>query len=237
MSIAEKLQTIAENEQRVYESGNKKGYSYGHSIGYEEGQNIGYDSGYATGYNFGCETGIEQGKQAEYDAFWDVFQKNGGAVNYNYAFAYGKFTDENYNPKYPIVCTNSTTGGQNMFRSSSITDTKQPITISTNGQGAFYECGIKTIRKLIVTEDTVFTNMFYATSTLENITIEGTIGKDFNSNSCGKLTHDSAMSIINALKDFSGTTTTRTLDLNVNTIALLSEEEKAIATNKGWTIA
>ena len=48
MSIADKLTTIAENEQRVYDAG----------------------------------------KQAQYDEFWDDFQKNGTEyMYYGYAFA------------------------------------------------------------------------------------------------------------------------------------------------------
>lgn len=47
-----------------------------------------YDKGYA------------DGKQAEYDAFWDAFQDNGKRTNYHYAFRYW---DENIlRPKYDI---------------------------------------------------------------------------------------------------------------------------------------
>ena len=51
------------------------------------------------------------------------------------------------------------------------------------------------------------------------------------------LTHDSLMSIINALKDYSDTTTTKTLTLHANSKAILTDAEKAIATEKGWTLA
>lgn len=45
MSIADKLITIAENEQRVFDSGRTKGYMDGNSEGYSKGYQEGYDKG------------------------------------------------------------------------------------------------------------------------------------------------------------------------------------------------
>lgn len=183
------------------------------------------------------DEGYEAGRQAEHDAFWDVLQNNGNAANYYYAFAYGKFTDENYKPKYDIVCSDTTTGSMAIFYASeAITDTKVPITLSRNAQSAFYSCtGLKTIRKLIVNENTTFTTTFGGCTNLENITIEGVIGTDFDIKSA-PLTHDSIMSIINALKDYSGTSATVTLGLGTSNLEKLTENEKAIATERGWTL-
>ena len=53
------------------------------------------------------------------------------------------------------------------------------------------------------------------------------------------LTHESIMNVITNLYDFRGngdTTTTKTLKLNAKSMALLSDDDKAIATNKGWTL-
>ena len=44
MSIAEKLTTIAENQQRVYDKGYDKGYFDGEDYGYTDGYNRGYDN-------------------------------------------------------------------------------------------------------------------------------------------------------------------------------------------------
>jgi surface protein len=52
--------------------------------------------------------------------------------------------------------------------------------------------------------------------------------------SCTKLTHDSLMSIINNLATV---TSTITLTLGSTNLAKLTSAEKAIATNKGWTLA
>lgn len=56
---------------------------------------------------------------------------------------------------------------------------------------------------------------------------------------CPNITYESIMNIINDLYDFRGNgdnDTTRTLKINTNTMALLSDEDKQIAINKGWTL-
>lgn len=56
--------------------------------------------------------------------------------------------------------------------------------------------------------------------------------------SCSKLTHDSLMNVINGLYDIASLgVQTQKLDLHANSIALLTPEEIAIATSKGWTVA
>ena len=55
--------------------------------------------------------------------------------------------------------------------------------------------------------------------------------------SAAPLTHDSAMNVINNLYDIASKgCKTQKVVFNSNTLALLSEEEIAIATNKGWSI-
>ena len=54
------------------------------------------------------------------------------------------------------------------------------------------------------------------------------------------LTYESVMNVINNLYDFRGngdTTTTRTIKFNANSKTLLSDEDIAVATNKGWIIS
>ena len=52
-----------------------------------------------------------------------------------------------------------------------------------------------------------------------------------------RLTHESLMSMINALKDFSGSGTTYTITFGTVNLAKLTDSEKAIAIQKGWTLA
>ena len=88
MSIAEKLQTISDNVQRVY------------------------DAGYAKGRAEGSSGGSTETDTTYYDTFWDAFQKaeldeNGEMqstkIDYYYAFANKHWNDDIYNPKYPRI--------------------------------------------------------------------------------------------------------------------------------------
>lgn len=97
-----------------------------------------------------------------------------------------------------------------------------------------------TIDKIIMPKNQTSGNLhwFNSCSSLENVTFEGEIMLDgMNLSSSTNLTHDSLMSIINHLKNYSGTGTTRTVTLGATNLAKLTAAEKQIATGKGWTLA
>ena len=71
-----------------------------------------------------------QGKQEEYDTFWDTFQKNGNRTEYEYAFAWGGWTNEIFKPKYDITVELRNSG--NMFAYSGITGSLKTI-LNNNG--------------------------------------------------------------------------------------------------------
>lgn len=133
------------------------------------------------------------------------------------------------------------TSGAQMFQYGYCLTELPTIDVSswTSGNQVFEECrALVTIEKLIVTETVTMTRWFHSCSALENILFEGTIGTNgLNLSYSKKLTHDSLMSVINALKDYSGTSTTRTVTLGDENLAKLTDAEKKIATNKGWTLA
>lgn len=106
-----------------------------------------------------------------------------------------------------------------------------------NSFRCYYAYQLKTIDKLMLYEGNGTTFMWQGCSNLENITIEGPIEKAFDIHDTTKLTHDSLMSIINALKDLSGSGTSLVLTLGTTNLAKLTDSEKAIATQKGWTLA
>lgn len=94
---------------------------------------------------------------------------------------------------------------------------------------------LHTIVKIIVRDDgsNAFQSTFNNCSALENVAFEGTIGNPIDIHWSTKLTHDSLMSIINHLKDG---VSSLTLNLGSTNLAKLTDEEKKIATDKGWTL-
>ena len=58
-----------------------------------------------------------------------------------------------------------------------------------------------------------------------------------NLSSCTKLTHDSLMNVINSIADVTSLGWTPPLTLGSTNLAKLTEEEKAIAVNKGWALS
>lgn len=106
----------------------------------------------------------------------------------------------------------------------------------------FYGCeGLHTVGKIVFSDDgsQKITSAFNVCGNLQNLTIEGVIGKNgLNVSWSTKLTHDSLMSIINALKDYSEDTsgTDWVVTIGSENYAKLTEEEREIAENKGWRI-
>lgn len=217
--------------------------------------------GYADGYN----VGVEDGKKAEYDAFWDAFQQNGTKTAYNYAFYNPSWTDENFRPKYDIKPTK--TGGERMFANSHITNVKQilldcGVVLDTSGlttasamcqaanhithmpyldlsncsslNNAFQSCFNMVELHIKVSENASFVNAFYSCP-VQELTIEGTIGKDISLGASNLLTDASVQSVIDALKDLTGATA-QTLTFHKDVGNKLTEEQKAAITAKNWTL-
>ena len=235
MSIADKLATIAANEQKVYDAG----------------------------------------KQAEHDAFWDAFQKQGNLTYYRQVFNGAGWNTNTFYPQYDIkgyvghstffnfnfemepfdlahrleecgVVYDSSTSTvlSSTFYSAYVSRIPAVSCISATMAltSMFAYSKVVTIDKLILKDDgsNTFNGIFTQCVKLENLTIEGTIGQNgFHVSDCTKLTHDSLMSIIGALKDYSADTsgTSWVVTLGETNLAKLSDEEKAIATGKGWTLA
>lgn len=61
----------------------------------------------------------EAGKKAEYDVFWDAYQKSGKRTSYDFAFAGDGWNDNTFKPKYDIIPSWNIV---NMFYKSQITD-------------------------------------------------------------------------------------------------------------------
>ena len=188
MSIAEKLKTVAENEEKVFAAGKKAG-----------------------------QTG-----------FWSFYQQDGNRTSYDNAFAGVGWTDETFNPKYPIVPTSA----YMMFRYAEITKDifdRIDLSQSTNNAYMFYGAKFKSIRvdlsgalsimsvfghsaatetiNLMISDEGVkVIDCFVNMQGLKNLTIEGVIAEgNINISASTLLTAESAKSLITALKDISGT--------------------------------
>lgn len=246
MSIAEKLQTIADNEKKVYDSG------------YDAGYNAGGGAEVEAAY----QQGIADGKQEEYDRFWDVFQANGERTDYSYCFYRNNFDNTTFKPKYDLIPSMA----GSMFRQSVITDLKQlllnaGVVLDTSRCTAFTqafqsskithipdidarmatntsymvssECKVVTIDKLLVSETTPLSTTFVGANNLKNVVFEGTIGQNVDLH-WSPLTKESIESAMTALSDTASGMTASFGTAAVNTAFETSQGASDGSTSEEW---
>ena len=181
---------------------------------------------------------FDAGKRSEYDTFWDSYQENGNKISYRLAFFGSGWNDTTFHPKYPIKMYK---GQQQMqafyyFRGTHI-DVDIDFRAVGNAQVFQSASLLKTISKLIVTDEVTYTSWFAGCTALEDITIEGAIGNDISFSDCALLTKASIESIIGAL---SGTVTGKTLTVNAAAKQAAftdSEWAELIGTKPNWTFS
>lgn len=223
MSVARKLRAVAENMQKVYDAGANTG----------DGGN--YNEGYESGYT----EGEIMGRQNQYNEFWNGYSQNGTRYNWNNAFFGYGWNDNTYNPPWDF---NNVKYCNSMFSQSSITNIKVTVdlTNSTSASSMFLSStGLKTIPLLIVHKDLTFSNTFKGCANLENLTIQGVIGKNgFDVQDSTKLTKESLLSVLDALEDKTTDTsgTVWKVTLGATNTAKLSADELKIASDKGWSV-
>ncbi len=86
-----------------------------------------YDAVYEAGKQAGgnTEEAFEAGRKAEYDAFWDTFQRN--QTSYAYGFAGKGWDDTTFKPKYDIV-TSENSASNHMFATNQIVNLEKILT-------------------------------------------------------------------------------------------------------------
>lgn len=138
-----------------------------------------------------------------------------------------------------VLDTSGATQLANCFRYSTLITRVPAIDVTgvtTSPDHLFSDSGIETIDKIIISATTPCGPWFYNAKSLKNVTFEGVIGSSgFNFTQSTLLTHDSIMSVINALE--TKTSGTWTVTFGTTNLAKLTAAEKKIATDKGWTLA
>ena len=141
---------------------------------------------------------------------------------------------------FPVIDTSRVTNMSSMFnncRYNLVTVPEMDTSQVTDMSYMFFDCVYLTgIPEMNVSQVTNMQNMFWLCS--DSITdlggfVELKINLDLSP--CTALTHDSLMNVINKAADV--TASPATLTLGSDNLAKLSDEEKAIATGKGWTLA
>lgn len=231
-----------------------------YEVGYVNGDRDGYNIGYDVGYDNGEIIGIEQGKQSQYNEFWDAFQQKGNRTEYNYAFHTSQWNDETYNPRYALTPVNAF----QMFYSCAATDLKVALDTSNCIACSYMFCSSK-FRTLPVIDlrknhkTVIVQSMFYGASNLESIEtvylhggdvgdsfermtslreirLEGELVSSVNLSYSSKLSYYSIKSFVAALSD---TVTGKTLTFSptaVNNAFADEAWETLVATKPNWTI-
>lgn len=134
----------------------------------------------------------DEGKQAEYDRFWDGVQNNGNRTDYRYAFKEWRSTE--INPKYAIRCTGQSgielfNGCQNI--------TSVPVVTPVNGYFETIYCMFQNCRKaqeigwdikVVSSTSSAVNNSFNMCSelvTIKSLTLDIAESISFNVNSFG----------------------------------------------------
>lgn len=138
----------------------------------------------------------------------------------------------------PSMDTSQVTNMSQMFYNCNKLITVPPIDTSKVTNMTYMFDGCSSLTTVPEMDTSQVTNVYYMLAYCSSLTdLGGFVGLKVNldlSNS-SKLTHDSLMNVINKAADV--TASPKTLTLGSTNLAKLSDEEKAIATNKGWTLA
>lgn len=154
-------------------------------------------------------------------------------VNAAYMFQYG-FTGAGITLELPSYVENAT----NMFTQTKLASvTIDSDTVIKNAGSMFYSCNVVSIKGLNLSGASAasdYSGIFSNCGGLQHLELSGEIKNfDIAFSTNTYLTHASLINILNALCENG----TARCTLGSNNLVKLTEEEKAIATNKGWTLA
>lgn len=149
----------------------------------------------------------------------------------------------------PLYNTSKVTTVAYLFNGcSSLTEVPHLDTSKATDVGSMFN-GCKSLTEVPLFDFSNVTTItyFFGFSELKNITTLGgfkDLKIDWNDNyglaKCPNLTYESVMNVINNLYDFRGNgdeATTKTIKFHSNSLALLSDDDKAIASMRGWVLS
>lgn len=226
MTRAEKLTQIAENEQKVYDAGKNAEYDAFWDKFQDNGNRVKYDFAFSglgwTEENFKpkyniCPTTLYFAFRASQDLTCDLVEhlaKLGVTLDTSNSTTFAYCFYGSYIKRVGVL---------------DISKATEIVGMLTN---AYY---LESVDELIVSaNNSSFNNVLAYCSRLKNITISGEIsGDNLNLQRSTELTHDSLMSIINALSE---NASGKTLTIGSMNIAKLTDEELDIVEQKGWNI-
>ena len=106
----------------------------------------------------------------------------------------------------------------------------------TNMSYMFYSCGnLTTIPHIDTSKVTNMGNMFYYCVNIEQIHLSN-ISTNLDIHYCTKMEREALLEVLGNLKDLTGATSKK-LTLGSTLLNKLTDDDKAIATNKNWTLA
>lgn len=139
-------------------------------------------------------------------------------------------------PTIPLLNTSNVTTMSSIFFGCNdlITISQLDTGKVTNMSGAFYNCNdLQTVPALDCTNVTNMNSIFVGCSSLKSILMTN-IGVNLDISASTLFERSDLLVILNNLKTV---TSTKTLKMGATNLAKLTDEDKAIATNKGWTLA
>lgn len=244
--IASKAIVVAENAPKVYEAGRK----FEHDRFWDKLQ----DYGNRTNYGFDGYSEATKSDSGHFlKQFWGMsnfypkYDINVVGSGNRMMYAWDDVGDGDLAQRL-INCgvkldTSKMTDGEYMFSHTYFTRLPfvdlSSATIALHGVFEYSE-QLHTIDGVRFSESTAIHRHFVRCGKLVNCPFEGVIAQNgLNVSWSTKLSHDSLMSIINCLKDYSTDTsgTSWAVTLGTDNLAKLTDAEKAIATQKGWTLA
>ena len=233
MSIADKLVTIAENQQKVYDAAVKSEYDRFWDRVQQNGAK----------QNYGMAFSMSIFPRPAFDPKYDM-----NVTNAQYMFSYwSNYLYSEYGFELDLrncgvnIDFSQSTSFQSTFQTNyqlvavGLFDTRSAKSLANT---FYYSTNLHTIEKLIVKDDgsQTFSNTFTNCAELKNITVEGTVGTSI-SFQWSPLTGDSIRSVVNALST-TATGQTATFRKTAKEAAFTADEWAAlIATKSNWTFS